>query len=95
MTKNERSLLLFFECCAVDFNGRVDLRRMNEDDIATAKRWNEEGFVLFGRVIFNDVVKSYTHWCELSNDAWKLVPTLRYQRAQVALHNRSYKRTSE
>lgn len=76
MDKDERSLLLYFECQAVDYGGKIDARRMNNDDFQIAKRWNEEGFVRFGRIASGDI-KSYgqtqfDHWCVLSEHAWDL-----------------------
>lgn len=51
MSKDERSLLLFLESCAVDYGGRVNLARMNQEEVDIAGRWNENGFVSFGRIV--------------------------------------------
>ena len=76
MTKDERSLLLFFETCIVDQAGKVDTRRMNYEDMKIASAWNENDFVRFGRIKFTDISKqpsrlipNYTHWYELSEEA--------------------------
>jgi len=72
ISKNELSLLLFFETCAVDRGGLVDIRRMNEDDVRIAKNWSAAGFVGFGRVKYDDIKSTYSHWCELSDEAWTI-----------------------
>ena len=50
LSRDERSLLLYFESVCVDHAGLVDTRRMNADDIKIATKWDEIGFVLYGRV---------------------------------------------
>ncbi len=74
MNKDERGLLLYFECQAVDYGGKIDLRRMNEIDMDIAKTWNENGFVRFGRIAARDIQKLpsnvFSSWCVLSEDAW-------------------------
>lgn len=72
MTKDERSLLLYLETRAVDYGGKIDTRHMNKEDIDTAKGWNKEGFLWFGRIKFHDIAYHMTHWCELSDEAWSL-----------------------
>ena len=72
-TRDEKSLLLYFETQAVDYGGTLEGVRMNADDFAIAKRWNEAGF---GRIAFHDIKKhsgvARDHWCVLSEEAWKL-----------------------
>ena len=74
MNKDERSVLLYFESQAVDYGGKIDSRRMNEIDFDIAKRWNESGFVRFGRIYSGDVIRVssniFDHWVVLSDDAW-------------------------
>lgn len=74
MTKDERSLLLFFETQAVDYGGLIDLKqRVNKEDFDIAKKWNEEGFVKFGRIKFHSIIPGgSTRWCELSDEAWNI-----------------------
>ena len=55
LTKAERSLLLMFECCVVDRYGGVESIRMNREDFDIADRWNESGFVRFGRIYSKDI----------------------------------------
>lgn len=74
MNKDELSLLLYFESQAVDYGGKVDVRRLNEEDMAIAKRWNEDEYVRFGRIAARDIQKFpqnlFSHWCVLSGRAW-------------------------
>ena len=76
LTRNELSLLLYFETQAVDYGGKLEAARISPDEISIAKRWNDEGFVLFGRLPFKTVKTvsgvTRTHWCVLSNDAWEM-----------------------
>jgi len=100
MTKDEKSLLLYFETRAVDYEGKVDTCKMNSDDMKIAKMWNETGFVRFGRIAFNDITRinriaAVTHWCELSEEAWKAAHSLRKKRAERGLKNRTWNRTEE
>ena len=71
MTKRELSLLLFLESCAVDLRGRIDVRHMNSEDMETARKWNEIGYVLFGRRKMDDIgtLSTATCWCVLSSQA--------------------------
>ena len=68
-TRNEKNLLLYFETQAVDYGGTLESVRMNADDFAIAKRWNEAGFVHFGRIAFHDIKRhngvARDHWCVL------------------------------
>lgn len=87
MNKDERSLLLFFETCAVDHRGKVDARHMNDADLKIAETWNKSKFVQFGRIKFKDItpsvgVSKLTHWCLLSDEAWKLAHEERVARAK-------------
>jgi hypothetical protein len=75
LTKDERSLLLFLETCAVDHGGIVDTCHMNATDQAIAARWVIEGFIEYARIRFHDIEaiqrkigKGYarpTHWVVL------------------------------
>lgn len=92
LTKNEQSLLLFFETCAVDSSGKVRTKHMNESDCAIARRWDEAGFVKYGKIAFGDIKNDFTHWCELSNDAWECASQLRKTRAIRGIESASYTR---
>lgn len=99
MTKEERSLLLFLETCAVDQGGGVDGRRMNEDDLAIAERWKADGFVLFGRIKHREISRLRrigvvrTHWCVLSDAAWTLAHQERRARADRMMADRKFSTT--
>lgn len=93
MNRHERSLLLYFETCAVDFNGRVDLRRLNDADVQIAECWNENGFIGFGRVCHKDHNSQGRHWVELTEDAWSLAHQER--RARHKRNPRRYMKTAE
>lgn len=95
MTKDERSLLLFFETRAVDYAGKVQTAHMNADDFKIAQRWDSEGFVNFGRIAFEDVNSHGSHWCRLSDDAWALAHEERQARACRTWRRRSWRTTEE
>ena len=76
MTSDERSLLLYFETRAVDYGGLIDTKHMNREDMEIADIWNEEGFIKSSRVKAHSIVV-FSHWCELSEEAWKIAHTER------------------
>ena len=84
MSVPEVSLLLYVESCAVDRGGLLDAARLNMDDLELLKQWDEEGFVLFGRVDGKDVksdgLSCWCYWCDLSEEAWKLAAAERRKR---------------
>jgi len=89
LTKEEKSMLLYMETQAVDYGGKLQSVRMNADDFEIAKRWNESGFVLFGRIAANDHATRSgsgedprTHWCVLSDEAWAAAHAERRARCQ-------------
>lgn len=78
MSRDELSLLLYLESCAVDHGGKVEARRMNEDEFAIADGWKTAGFILFGRMKAAEILKERkkhiarqaTNWVVLSEAAW-------------------------
>lgn len=95
LTGDERSLLLFFEDCAVNKSGGVGGAHMNEDDIAIAKRWAKEGFIKFGRLKMRVIDKltgigKSTHYVVLSNEAWAFAATERKARAIRLLKSKNF-----
>lgn len=80
ISKDERSLLLFFETRAVDYGGRVNLAQMNDIDISIANGWNEKKFIEFGRIVIRNHNGDGTYWCKLSEDAWILAHEERRKR---------------
>ncbi len=83
MTKDEKSLLLFFETCVVDNTCKIDMRKMNEEDMKIAKKWNDCGFIRFGRLKYIDLKKGSpnTHFVLLSETAFAAASKLRYKRS--------------
>jgi len=98
MTREERSLLLFLESCATDFGGKVDVRRMNDDDSKILKEWVNSKFIQYGRISMVCIEKSNDKkscWVNLSNEAWELVHQERRARFVRIDANRSWKKSFE
>lgn len=98
MSKDERSLLIYFESRSVDNGGTVDTRRMNDIDMEIAKRWNDEDFISFGRICFEDTEKDrgkFSHWCSLSDEAFGLAHSERKARSIRLWEKRNFSTTSE
>lgn len=95
MTRDERSLLLFLETRAVDYGGRVDGRHMNGEDFEIAKRWNEQGFVFFGRIVARHCNTQGGNWCKLSASAWTLAQAERLNRAERMWLKKSWMSTAD
>jgi hypothetical protein len=97
---DERSLLLFFESCAVDRAGRVGSLHMNAEDFAIAERWHAAGFVEFGRLTSRHIRPpsggraALTHWCHLSDAAWAEAAAERRARAGRTAHKPSERTAS-
>lgn len=87
MTRQELSLLLFLETQAVDNGGKVRINRMNKEELELARRWNDEGFLQFGRLKMADIDGERTqdvatHWVRLSDVAWTTAHAERRKRAE-------------
>jgi hypothetical protein len=86
LTKDEERLLLYFEVRSTDAAGTLESARMNAEDFSIAKRWNESGFALFGRIAFDDIRNiggvARDHWCQLSDEAWSAAAAARKARAK-------------
>lgn len=82
LTKDEASLLLYFETVAVDNSGMVDGRRINAPEIETANKWDEEGFLFFGRLLAKDLIaaRPNTHYVVLTDEAWNTAARYRRER---------------
>jgi len=85
LNKDERTLLLFFETCLVDHNGKVATRHMNDIDREIAKKWTEEGFISFKRLplaeVEDKVTYALTYKVRFSEQAFEITHTLRKERA--------------
>lgn len=88
-------LLLYLESRSVDHGCRVDTRRMNEADMDLARRWDEYGFIRFGRIAFCDVTSSGSYWVELSDKAWEAAAALRAARGKRRWEVRTFKTTED
>ena len=95
LTKDERSLLLFLEARAIDYDGRVSQERMNADDFKIAQEWDEEGFISFGRICVPDISVHGAYWTHLSPLAWAVTFILRRERAERGWKAKSYQTTAE
>ena len=85
MSRDERSLLLYFESCLVNQKGYCEARRMNELDFEIAKEWIDVGFALFRRRPAKQLVgtgTTHTHEVRFSEEAWELAHIERRRRAE-------------
>lgn len=93
LTRQEKSLLLYMETQAVYYGGLLQAQLMNEADFEIAERWNECGFVRFGRLSVEDPAAcretsdfDRTHWCVLSEEAWVAAHAERRARCQRVMN---------
>lgn len=90
LTRDEVSVLLYFETCLVDRRGHFSTRQMNDEDFAIAKRLRAEGVIDYGRIPYKELrarkvgspLTSSTHWVEFTDAAWKTVHRERRIRAE-------------
>lgn len=92
MTRDELSLLLYLESCAVDHSGRTDPRRMNDEDRDILARWTKDGYVESGRVCAAD---GGGGWVRLSGTAYLNAYAERRARADRLWESRNYETTAE
>lgn len=95
LPQKEQALLVFLEMSAVDCVGKVRTTHMVESDFEIAKRWNEEGFVMFGEIEYEDIENNFTHWCELSDLAWMTIANIRKERALRGVQGKVYKKKQQ
>ena len=86
LTKDEKSLLLYFETREVDFNCLVEEQKMSKTDFKIAKRWHREGIIAFKampvNIILNGIPKSLgTHYVLLTEELRAIAHQLRNARA--------------
>lgn len=97
LTADEKNFLLYMETQAVDYGGTLEGVRMNSDDFEIVRRWNETGFVQFGRIAFHDIKKlagvARDHWCVLSEGAWAIAHAERRARCQRLVDKLTVRRT--
>ncbi len=94
MTKEEKSLLLFFETASVDGWAKFDMGCLNDDDRVTAEKWNAQSFVKSGRICMKDIYKK-AHWCHLTDGAVEIAATLRRERANRIWEKKGFMTTAE
>lgn len=99
LTKDQRSLILYLETCAVDFGGSVDLAHMNADDQAQAQRWAEEGLICWTRIKHGEWPKQNgryrTHYVQFSDVAWNLAHAERRARSKRLDEKRTWRTIGE
>lgn len=87
LDRKEKSILLYLETCLVDSSGRVDLRRMNEEEINKVKIWSEDKFVILNRLpsemVFGDnrSPSHFKHYVVFSDEAWEIAHKERRDRS--------------
>lgn len=98
MTKDERSLLLFFETACTDQGGIFDPRHMNQEDAKIMEAWKACGFIQQGRLTFESIKrqnKVMPLWVLLSDEAWVLAHQERRARHARLYAKRSWETTDE
>jgi len=81
MTKDEKSLLLFFEACMTDHVCQVNIQHMNDTNKGIAETWRKDDFIQYGRRKFSEITNGNTHWVILNNEALDAALALRKERA--------------
>ncbi len=95
LTKPEKNLLLFLECCSVDYAGVYQPARINSEDLEIMDRWRDEGFIDHGRVSSEYLTRSRCVWAKLSPEAEDLAQQVRRERAARMWANREWTTTEE
>ncbi|MDP1712925.1 MAG: hypothetical protein Q8K86_10775 [Candidatus Nanopelagicaceae bacterium] len=87
LTKDQKSLLLYFETCLVDNHGMVDSAKMNDDDHKIVADWQMKGYVQFARfpakwlMERKNMMHGTAHQVRLSAEAMTDAHRLRAERA--------------
>lgn len=99
MSRDQKSLLLFLEACAVDQGGAVNTAHMSKKDMGQAERWAKKGFIEWGRISMKHWrtpnQRSRSCWVRLSPEAWTAAHKERGERAERMWKVRSWKTTKE
>ena len=96
MNSNEKSLILFFETCAVDRAGAVDARRMNTGDHEVAGILAKDGVIEpLERVASEDLTETRTFKVTMTEKGWKLAAEFRRERADRMNDRRQWKTIRE
>lgn len=85
ITREQRSILMYAETCAVEHGGLLEGIRMNADDHVALTQLAVEGILNYGRIpgklLGTFKVRQATHWCDLTEAGWALAHQLRRARA--------------
>jgi hypothetical protein len=95
MTKDQVSLLVYLETCAVDQGGRVAMAHLNSADLKQAQEWAKAKFIDFGRLASECVSSRSSHWVKLSDDAWRVAHEGRRARFERLYASRIWISTAE
>lgn len=95
MSKDERSLLLYFESMSVEKGGKIDPQRMNRGDFEICGEWQNKEFINFGRIAHEDIIGNMSFWVVLSDEAWKLAHKERIARFNRIDSKRNWQKTIE
>jgi len=73
--RHQLNLLMYLETGQVDYGGRVQGCRMNEEEFDLLTKWNDEKYIRFGRLPAKLIMAAktrfpFTHWVRLSEKAW-------------------------
>jgi hypothetical protein len=86
LSKVERSILAYAECCCVDSGGLLEAIRMNNDDMTALRKFQDLGVLRHGRVpgrlLGTGGDKNWTHWVELAPTGWLLAAMVRAKRSE-------------
>lgn len=84
ISRDQRSLLMYAETCAVDHGGLLEGSKMNAADLAALSTLADGGILTFGRIpgrLVGTFRRPITHWCDLTEAGWALAHQLRRARA--------------
>jgi len=95
MTREEKNLLFYLEKFAVDYGGLISTSHINLSDLEIIRKWNETGFVRLNRLSGEYMCDKWTHWCEFSEEAWKLAQAERRERYERIVGKRVWRTAEE
>lgn len=88
MTKDQKSVLLYAETCAVDKGSLLEGVRMNEADHEALRVLQEMGFLKYGRIPYRLIEErpswfqsNPTHWVKITDAGWALASACRKARS--------------
>jgi|GEM_PF-4420500 len=84
ITREQRSILMYAETCAVDYGGLLEGIRMNTADHDALKELVAAGMLTYGRIpgkLLGTFARSVSYWCDLTEAGWALAFQLRRARA--------------